>query len=75
MTDSDKKNPAAVALGKRRWVGVPEEEAAAIRSSGGKATSQKMTAAQRKARAKKAVAARIKKLGQKKRKSKKATGK
>lgn len=46
-----KKNPGAVALGKRRWIGVSAEEQAEICRKGGKATARKLTKAQRRKRA------------------------
>jgi hypothetical protein len=57
-----RKNPAAVALAKRRMITMTKEERQAVSQAGahlgGKARAKKMTAAQRKESARKAAAAR-----------------
>jgi hypothetical protein len=72
---AQKKNPHAVALGrlggKARAESLSEEEVREIASNAGKARLRTMTAKQRSLIAKKAVAARIAKYGQKKRKESK----
>lgn len=61
----NQKNPAAVALGKLRAKTITPEE----RSAGGLARAASLTPEERSKIAKKAVAARIKKHGQKKKSS------
>lgn len=69
-----KKNPAAQALGRlggrARAKALSPEEIAEIGSKGGRARAKSLTAAEQSAHARKAVAARIAKYGQQKRKPK-----
>ena len=58
MADTTKKNPAAVALGRRRAQSMTPEERSELARSGAIALAKSMTKAERIARAKHAVACR-----------------
>ena len=63
----DTKDPAAVALGKRRWANDPDAQA--TRSKGGTARAAKLSKRRRREIAKLAVAAREKKRAERKKSS------
>ena len=60
MSSMSKPNPAAVALGKARWDGIPDEERRAIMSALAKRAAKKLGKAGRKERARKAGSAKKK---------------